>query len=170
MTSKAEPIPGSRSTISKIAMIVPEPQLRAPFVLRCAALLIDYLVVTFIPVCFLIFARFLGGDGSKLLNSDLNSLGWLLALLIGIANIVILPAIIGQSAGKLLCGIRIVGRDGKEPSAAKVILRQTVGYLLTVLTFGIGFFLTVFSSSGRSLNDLLFGTIVILAQKQKLKS
>ena len=43
-------------------------RLRAPFLLRCGAFLIDYILLVCIPVLFLILGRFYGIDGVKLLN------------------------------------------------------------------------------------------------------
>jgi uncharacterized RDD family membrane protein YckC len=142
----------------------------APFLLRCSALLIDYLIVACVPVLFLFFARFLGESGSNLLNGDLNSFGWLLAILIAIADLILLPVILGQSVGKLFTGIRIVTSDGNTPSVKRMLLRQTIGYFITLVTFGIGFFISAFGSSGRSLHDLLFGTVVIQGNKESIDS
>jgi len=140
----------------------------APFILRCAALLIDYFLITSVPVLFLLFARSLGDDGSNLLSGDLNNLGWLIAVLIGLADLILLPVLIGQSVGKLLTGTRIVSKDGNESSISRILLRQTVGYFVTLLTFGLGFLIAAFNSSGRSLHDLLFGTMVIQAKKEPI--
>lgn len=142
----------------------------APFLLRCAALIIDYLLFACVPVLFLLFARFLGEDGTNLLKGDLNSFGWLIAVLIGAANIILLPALIGRSVGKLATGLRIVSTDGSVPTVRKVLLRQTVGYILTLLTFGLGFFFSALNAKGRALHDLLFRTTVIQAKKEQLIS
>jgi len=115
-----------------------------------------------------LFARSLGDDGSNLLSGDLNNLGWLIAVLIGLADLILLPVLIGQSVGKLLTGTRIVSKDGNESSISRILLRQTVGYFVTLLTFGLGFLIAAFNSSGRSLHDLLFGTMVIQAKKEPI--
>jgi len=140
----------------------------APFLLRCAGLIIDYLLVACVPVLFLLFARFLGEDGTNLLKGDLNNFGWLIAVLIGAANVILLPALIGRSVGKLATGLRIVSSDGSVPSIRRILLRQTVGYALTLLTFGIGFFFSALNANGRSLHDLLFRTTVIKAKREQL--
>ena len=56
-------------------------RLRAPFFLRCAAAVIDYLLLIVIPVCGLLLSRFLGNDGTRVLNSEINNFAWILALL-----------------------------------------------------------------------------------------
>jgi uncharacterized RDD family membrane protein YckC len=140
--------------------------LKAPFLLRCGALIIDYIIVIAIPVMGLLLSRFSGNDGTKLLNEGISSASWLVALLVGITNIVLLPMFIGQTVGKIVTGLRIVRIDGTAPPLGVIALRQTVGYLLTLGSAGIGFFLSVFSSKGRALHDYLSGTVVIYADRR----
>jgi len=130
--------------------------------------LIDYLIVVVVPVSFLLIARFLGEDGSGLLNGDLNNFGWLVAVLLAFTDLIILPAVIGQSAGKMFTGIRVVSLNGTAPKLRQIIVRQTLGYLLTVLTLGIGFLISLFNKRGRALHDMISGTVVIQANKERL--
>lgn len=139
---------------------------RAPFLLRCGALIIDYILVIAIPVIGLLLSRFAGNDGAKLLNDGLNNAGWLVAVLVGITNIVLLPMFSGQTLGKMLTGLRIVRIDGTAPTVASIAFRQTGGYVLTMASLGIGFFVSAFSSKGRALHDYLAGTVVIYADRR----
>src|SRR6185503_20430239 len=75
---------------------------KAPFLLRCGALIIDYIVVVAIPVIGLLVSRLSGNDGAKLLNEGLSSAGWLIAVLVGLTNIVLLPMFSGQTLGKIM--------------------------------------------------------------------
>ncbi|MEO8572357.1 MAG: RDD family protein [Pyrinomonadaceae bacterium] len=140
--------------------------LRAPFLLRCGALIIDYIVVISIPVIGLLLSRFSGNDGAKLLNEGISSASWLVALLVGITNIVLLPMFSGQTIGKIVTGLRIVRIDGTAPPIGVIALRQTAGYFLTLASVGLGFFLSVFSSKGRALHDYISGTVVIYADRR----
>ncbi|CAN5709731.1 hypothetical protein BH20ACI4_BH20ACI4_19980 [soil metagenome] len=142
-------------------------RLKAPFLLRCGAFLIDYILLIFIPVIGLLIARYSGDDGAKLLNSEINSTGWLIALLIGLTNFVIFPMFSGQSLGKLLTGLRVVNMQGDFPSFGKLLLRHSIGYFLTLLSGGLGFLFSVFNLKGRALHDLLAGTIVIYGQRKE---
>lgn len=136
-------------------------RLRAPFFLRCGAAVIDYLLLILIPVCGLLLSRFLGNDGTRLVNSEINNFAWLLAILVAICNMILLPAVAGQSVGKMFSGLRIVRLDGSSVNARNIVVRQIIGYLLTLLTGGLGFFLSVFSPRGRALHDYLSETIVV---------
>ncbi len=141
---------------------------KAPFLLRCGALLADYVLLVSVPALSLVVSRSMGNDGAKLLNSDLSNIGWFIAVLLGFANFILLPMFAGQTVGKILTGLEIVNIDGTSTPAVKIILRQTFGYLLTAASFGLGFFISALNSNGRSLHDYLAGTIVIYANKRPL--
>jgi uncharacterized RDD family membrane protein YckC len=141
-------------------------RLRAPFFLRCGAILIDYLIVVAIPVAGLLIGRAMGEDGAKLLSSEMNSVAWLIAILLGLTNGILLPMFNGQTVGKMLTGLRIVRLDGTHASSGTIAFRQISGLLLTAASAGIGFFLSVFSNKGRALHDYLAGTVVIYADRR----
>lgn len=144
-------------------------RLRAPFLLRCGAFLIDYIVLVSIPVIFLILGRFYGTDGVKLLNSELSNTGWLVMLMLGLTNFVIFPMFSGQSIGKMLTGIRIVQKDGTPPTFVQLLLRHTIGYFITALTGGLGFLFAALNEKGRALQDLIGGTVVIYGRQRVSK-
>ncbi len=135
--------------------------LKAPFLLRCGAAIIDYLLIILVPVCGILLARFLGNDGTRLVNSEINNFAWLLAILVGVCDLILLPVVSGQSVGKMVTGLRVVGLNGERANIGSILLRQIPGYLLTLLTGGLGLFLSVFSSKGRALHDLISGTVVV---------
>jgi uncharacterized RDD family membrane protein YckC len=157
--------PGAREIIVGFS---PE-AVKAPFLLRCGALIIDYIVVIAIPVIGLLLSRFSGNDGTKLLNEGLSSAGWMVAVLVGFTNMVFLPMFSGQTLGKIVTGLRIVRIDGTAPTIGQIAFRQTGGYLLTLASAGLGFFVSVFSSKGRALHDYLSGTVVIYADRRVVR-
>ncbi|HKP68263.1 MAG TPA: RDD family protein [Pyrinomonadaceae bacterium] len=154
--------PGTREVIVGFS---PE-ALKAPFLLRCGALTIDYIVVVAIPVIGLLVSRFSGNDGARLLNDGVNSAAWIIGVFVGIVNLVFLPMVSGQTLGKMLTGIRIVAMDGSAPHLGAIALRQTVGYLLVAVTLGLGYFISFFSRKGRALQDYVAGTVVIYADRR----
>jgi uncharacterized RDD family membrane protein YckC len=141
-------------------------KLKAPFLLRCGSLLIDYIILVSIPAISILLARFIGYDGSKLLNSQINNTGWLIMFLLGLTNFIIFPMFSGQSIGKMLTGLRITNLDGTSPGFSSLLLRHLIGYPITLLTGMLGFLLSAFTSSGRTLHDYLSGTTVVYAQKE----
>lgn len=91
---------------------------------------------------------------------------WFLSIVFFFFNIVVLPAFTGRSLGKMLTGLRVVNRDGSIPKHRTIIFRQTIGLLLTALTLGLGFLLSVFGKSGRALHDLVSGTVVVHGKRR----
>jgi uncharacterized RDD family membrane protein YckC len=109
----------------------------------------------------LLLGRYLGIDGAKLLSGELNNISWLIAILVGLSNVILLPLATGQSLGKMIAGLRIVASHGGTPSVRSMLLRQTFGYLLTAGSFGLGFLVSAFSTKGRALHDYLAGSQVV---------
>ncbi len=141
-------------------------RLKAPFLLRCGALLIDYILLIAVPVVSLLIGRSFEYDGAKLLNSEVSNAGWLIMILFGITNFVIFPMFSGQSIGKMLTGLRVVKTDGGAASFSRLLVRHLIGYPLTILTGGLGLLIAAVNSSGRTLHDLLAGTIVVYGRKR----
>ena len=69
----------------------------------------------------------------------------------------------------MFTGIRIVRTDGNPVSFAGIILRNVVGYFLSVVTFGLGFLLALLNIKGRALHDFIAGTVVVYGQKRVAK-
>ncbi len=162
----SRPVPAQRIKAEKVVVEFDAKRLHAPFLLRCGALLIDYIILIIIPVVSILLARMSGEDGAKLLNSEINSTGWLITILLGITNFVILPLFTGQSVGKMLTGLRVVKADGTNPTFKNLFLRHFVGYPLTFLSGGLGFLIASFNEKGRSLNDFIAGTVVVYGRRR----
>lgn len=141
-------------------------KLKAPFLLRCGALMIDYVLFISVPVIALLIGRYMGNDGAKLLDSQLSTVGWLIAVLIGVTNFILLPMFTGQSIGKMLTGLSVVRTDGRVPSFVNLLLRHFIGYPLTFITGGLGFLLSIINAKGRALHDFIAGTVVIYGKKR----
>lgn len=166
METTSAPRPAVRPFRKEVVIGFSPETVHAPFLLRCGAFLADYLLIIASPIIFLFMGRVFGQDGSALINGELNNAGWLIAVIVAVADVVLLPAVAGQSVGKMFAGIRIVRRDGSPAKIRNIVFRQTAGYLLTAVTLGLGFFLAAFSRSGRSLHDLIARTVVIRAEKE----
>lgn len=168
MSVRAERVvPASATKIEEVVIDFDAKLLKAPFLLRCGAMLIDYMIVVSIPIITLLAGRLItGNDGSKLLNSELTNAGWLVATLVALTNFIIFPMLSGQSIGKMLTGLQIIKADGRSASFSNLLVRHLVGYPLTVLTLGLGFLFSVLNSKGRALHDFLAGTIVVYGRRR----
>ncbi len=144
-------------------------RLKAPFLLRCGAILIDYILLIFIPVSSLLIGRLRNIESSKLLNSEISNTGWLIMLLLALTNFVIFPMFSGQSIGKMLTGLRVVKTDGNAASFSRLLVRHSIGYLLTIATVGLGFLFSILNPKGRALHDFLAGTVVVYGRSRTVK-
>lgn len=169
MSAKVEKTaPISKSRPEEIVVDFDPVKLKAPFLLRCGALLIDYIIIVCVPTITFIIGRLMGNDGVKLLNSELTNAGWLIAVLLSLTNFIIFPMFSGQSIGKMLVGLRVVKNDGGIPSLKNLLLRHFVGYPITILTGGLGFLFSVLNEKGKALHDYVAGTEVIYGQRRVL--
>jgi uncharacterized RDD family membrane protein YckC len=133
---------------------------RAPFSLRCGALLIDYLILAIIIAFCTLVARPLGGS-TRAAGSTAETLGQMIALAVLVLNFGALAVWRGQTLGKWATGLRIESKDGGHLEWWRVLLRHFIGYPLSLLTLGLGFLLAAFNAQGRALHDLIAGTIVM---------
>jgi len=133
---------------------------RAPFALRCGALLIDYIVLALVMTFATMIARLIGG-GARMAGGTAERVGILLTLLIAVLDLAVLAGLTGRSIGKWTTGLRIERTGGGVPGIPRAFLRHFIGYPLSLLPFALGFLMVTVSSTGRSLHDLIAGTIVV---------
>ncbi|HXG90222.1 MAG TPA: RDD family protein [Vicinamibacterales bacterium] len=66
----------------------------------------------------------------------------------------------GQTIGKMIAGVRVVGDDGRRVDVPGAVLRAG-GCALTVLTAGLGYLPAFVTADGRALQDRIAGTVVV---------
>lgn len=156
---------------------------RAPFSLRCGALLIDYILLVGIIAFSTLLAR-VGGHGTAP-ASNTQTIGIVIAIIVAVINFVGLSALRGQTLGKWATGLCVRRTEGEPLSWERALLRHLVLYppaflmlalaflvagtlsaagiaaAIFILTLGIGFLMASFSAHGRALHDLIADTIVV---------
>ena len=161
MTANVESRPLPKSSEAARAQIEAHVErFRAPFSLRCGALLIDYIVLAGIVAFSTLIARFFGG-GARLAGGTVETMGFMIAVGFTLLNFVLLTAWRGQTIGKWATGLRIEQMDGRDLSVVRALLRHLVGYPLSFLTGGLGFLVSIFNAQGRALHDFVAGTVVV---------
>jgi uncharacterized RDD family membrane protein YckC len=133
---------------------------RAPFALRCGAILIDYIILVAIMAFSTLVSRMLGGGARSAGNSS-ETVGIVLAVVVAALDLGVLPGLTGLTVGKWATGLRILRQDGTEIGIGRAFLRHFVGYPLSFFTLGLGFLAAAFTSRGRGLHDLIADTIVV---------
>ena len=135
---------------------------RAPFALRCGALLIDYILLALILTFSVMVARLMGG-GARLAGGTAEKFGVLITLVVAILDLGVFAGLTGKTVGKWTTGLRIERPNGRLPGIGRALLRHFIGYPISLLPFGLGF-LIVTVSGRRALHDLIAGTIVVREQ------
>src|SRR5437762_1520237 len=133
----------------------------AVFSLRIAAFCIDYMLVMAVPVIWLLSSKFFG-EGA---NANISNTVWLFVVIVWLIDFLLLPLFRGQTFGKMLAGITMVKTDGTPVRLGSLLRRNIIGYLLTVITPGIGFLISAVNKTGRSLHDYVAGTVVVYGRK-----
>src|SRR4030088_1093184 len=111
---------------------------RAPFALRCGALLIDYILLALILTFSTMIARLMGG-GARMAGGTAEKVGIGVTGVVALLDLVLMAGLTGMTVGKWTTGLRIERTDGSLPGIGRVALRHLVGYPLSLLPFGLGF-------------------------------
>ena len=136
------------------------PAVRAPFSLRCGAILIDYIILVAIVAFSTLISRLLGG-GARTAGNSSETVGMLVALVVAALNLGVLPGLTGLTIGKWATGLRIRRADGSEIGIGRAFLRHFIGYPVSFLMLGLGFLVAALTKRGRGLHDLIAGSIVV---------
>jgi uncharacterized RDD family membrane protein YckC len=161
MTARVEGVALRRSegttrirTYSRVA------RFRAPFSLRCGAILIDYILLVAIVAFSTLIARMFGG-AARSAGSSAETLGFVIAIAAALLDLGVLAGLTGQTVGKWATGLRIERIDNEDLSIGRAILRHFVGYPLSFVSLGLGFLIAAVDSRGRTLHDIIAGTLVV---------
>ncbi|MBI4841125.1 MAG: RDD family protein [candidate division NC10 bacterium] len=140
---------------------------KAGFWVRGVAFLVDLTTVAVMAVAgsFLVWGAVeIGGAFS---TTSEFALGWLqttattvLTVFIMLGYFILLVGWRGQTAGKMLLGLKIIRVTGTEVGYARAFVRW-VGQIIGFLTFGLGFLMVAFSRRKQGLHDKLAGTSVV---------
>src|SRR5438445_9641819 len=84
---------------------------RAPFALRCGALLIDYILIVLILTLSTLVARMMGG-GARMAGGTAEKIGIFFALVAAVLDLVVLAGLTGKTVGKWTTGLRLEQTDG----------------------------------------------------------
>jgi uncharacterized RDD family membrane protein YckC len=160
MTGAVETAPLAAAHVKSRPPIQSLARLRAPFSLRCGAILIDYIILVAILAFSTLTSRLLGG-GARTAGTSSETVGILLAVAAAVLDLGVLPGLTGLTVGKWATGLRIRRTNGMEIGMGRAFLRHFVGYPMSFLTLGLGFLAAAFTPRGRGLHDLVADTMVM---------
>lgn len=133
--------------------------------LRLAALIIDQalmkiMVFLVVPGSFKITSLVFGQHWSEIPQFMLGSDGmWL--LIMPFAYMLVMQGVFSRTLGMILLKMRIANLDGKRIDWLKATLR-TFGFILCLVTFGLGFLPILFDKKRQGLHDRLTKTMVVM--------
>src|SRR5947207_15974808 len=114
MTPKLQPPKPSRRSASHRSASPVRVRYRAPFALRCGALLIDYILLALILTFSIMMARLMGG-GARMAGGTAEKFGILMTLVVAILDLGVFAGLTGKTVGKWTTGLRIERPDGRLP-------------------------------------------------------
>jgi len=105
----------------------------------------------------------MSGNTNALSNQPTTSLKWelLFEMVVLIVTVVFWKKWRGATPGKKFVHIKIVDAKTFEDIDNKQAITRSFGYIVSTLTFLIGFIMVAFRKDKRGLHDLLAGTVVI---------
>jgi uncharacterized RDD family membrane protein YckC len=130
----------------------------AGFWIRAAALAIDAGVFALVQASFAMLGATLLGPAPGGMGSSHPSVAFF-TLLFTAAYTTVLHAVAGQTIGKSLAGIRVVGADGALLTVGPALLRYLV-YYVSLAPLGLGFLMAGLRRDKRALHDLIAGSRV----------
>jgi uncharacterized RDD family membrane protein YckC len=129
----------------------------AGFWIRAVALAIDVVVCGLVQISFRVLARVLAGSTGE--GASAQSTAFLFTAIFAAAYWTTLHMVAGQTLGKNLVGIRVVGTDGALLTFGPSFLRYLASGL-SLATFGFGYLMAALRRDKRALHDLIAGSRV----------
>ncbi|MDX9913801.1 MAG: RDD family protein [Candidatus Moranbacteria bacterium] len=148
--------------IQPMAVASGMPQVKyAGFWIRWVAVFIDGIVVSVIAIPIMIVFYFLSGGTFSGKDSDMpvgfNFLGYIISW----SYYIFMTDKYQATLGKKAMGIIVVAEDLNKLPLGKIILRETIGKIVSGIIFGIGYLMAAFTNKKRALHDIISGTVVI---------
>ena len=138
----------------------------AGFWIRAVAALLDFVLFMLVNGALALLARLVWRSNVSTLGIE-GALSTSTALFAAL-YVVMLHAYEGQTVGKLIVGVRVVGLDGAPPAIGASVLRF-FAYFASLLPFAAGFLMAGLRSDRRGLHDLLAGTRVERLRREPLR-
>ena len=135
--------------------------------IRMAAWIVDVLclflmtiVLAFVVLTTIWFGGWLGGEINDQVMALAGYSGALIVMASGFAYFTLFVGSTGRTPGKMLFGLKIVRMTGEEMSYARASIRS-LGWILSLLLFSVGFLMIAFTRQKQGLHDMLAGCYVL---------
>ena len=140
----------------------------AGYMLRLIAKAIDILIV-WLPILLIIKYFSVVTTFSSFINTIISLLiGVFLLYFVAIFYNVYLTSLIGGTFGKRLVGLIVINEKGMFLSLKESFFRYTVGYFISNIFFGFGYFWIIKDKNNQGWHDQISGTYVIQRNTSEL--
>lgn len=127
---------------------------------RVLATIVDALVLGLINLVLAVPAGLMGGNETA--AAGLSLIATLAALLVWVLYYILMEGYLGQTVGKIVCGIKVVREDGGEvPGLGKAAIRTVLRMVDGFLAYLIAFVAVLASERCQRLGDMAAGTLVV---------
>src|SRR5947209_9456939 len=110
MTPKLQPPKPARRSAGHRSESHVRVRYRAPFALRCGALLIDYILLALILTFSIMIARLMGG-GARMAGGTAEKAGIFVMLVVAVLDLGVFAGLRGKTVGKWTTGLRLERTD-----------------------------------------------------------
>lgn len=152
--SQNKPAPLVSEPVLDVESVSQSPVRYAGFWIRFVAVIIDGIIVFFISLPIIVIFKFvLSIESSGFLNLLSSVISW--------GYYIYMTDKYQATLGKKAMGIMVVNESLIKASLGNIVLRETVGKIVSAIILLIGYIMAAFTSKKRALHDLIAGTVVI---------
>lgn len=141
----------------------PIPQAAAPtikyagFWIRFVANFLDGIIIGFLSVIPVVIFVFLGAE----------TVGRILSYIVGFGYFIILTYTQEATWGKMAMGLKVIPSETEKLTLGQVVLRETIGKIISGLILGIGYIMAGFTERKQALHDKIASTYVVYKDPTK---
>ena len=149
---------GSGQVAAPVQGVPTAPVKYAGFWIRAVAMILDGLILM-IPIALVQLALFFAFKLER--NLAYNIISSASGMLITWTYAIAMINSSGSTLGKKAVGIRVLSADDSQLSLGRIIVRETIGRLLSALLLCVGYLMVIFTGRKQSLHDKLARTVVV---------
>jgi uncharacterized RDD family membrane protein YckC len=154
--------PVAQSVVAGMAPVAPQMQVRyAGFWIRFVAAFIDGLILSIPQAIVRVFVTVANFGTMYVIASNV------LSFLITWAYYVFMTNNYQATLGKKAVGIMVISSKPERLTLNQVLLRETVGKIVSALTIAIGYIMAGFTEKKQALHDMIAGTVVVYKDSNK---
>ncbi len=142
---------------------------KAGFFVRMLAIIIDSLIINavFIILSYIIdysmvnILHYFGFTDGEMISDVVGGTIYLFFVISLPTYFIVLTYKLEATIGKKILGIKVVSSNQDKLTLGKIIIRETIGKIISSLFFGFGFLMAIFNKNKQTLHDKIAKTFVV---------